>query len=41
MFVKMDALLYLHHAVCLVLTTMSMAEWPNRCSAVYVRPSYF
>lgn len=36
MFVKMDALLYLHHVVSLVLTVLSIAEWPNQCSAVYV-----
>ena len=36
MFVKMSAVFYAHHVLCLVLTVMSIAEVPNPCSAVYV-----
>uniref|UniRef100_A0A7S0JBE6 TLC domain-containing protein n=1 Tax=Calcidiscus leptoporus TaxID=127549 RepID=A0A7S0JBE6_9EUKA len=36
MTIPMTAALYAHHVLCLVLTVLSLAEWPYPCSAVYV-----
>jgi hypothetical protein len=36
MFTPMSTVFYVHHAVCMALTVLSLAEWPVPCSAVFV-----